>query len=163
MVWIVNSNCLKIGRPHIKTLYSKNTEIIKVWILLNLFNQLNIYYTLYCFLFALQNSHGHSHPSSFLLTNFRVPLNLQQWMKFQLLTTCEWTRVICMLSRYMILWIHKIYNTSPTYQFIDELTSKIFTEFNMVKPWQTLVPTVKVKKVKQSLYTPWRRLGGEEV
>jgi hypothetical protein len=22
---------------------------------------------------------------------------------------------------------------------------------------------VKVKKVKQSLYTPWRRLGGEEV
>jgi hypothetical protein len=23
--------------------------------------------------------------------------------------------------------------------------------------------TVKVKKVKQSLYTPWRRLGGEDV
>jgi hypothetical protein len=23
--------------------------------------------------------------------------------------------------------------------------------------------TLKVKKVKQSLYTPWRRLGGEEV
>jgi hypothetical protein len=26
-----------------------------------------------------------------------------------------------------------------------------------------LIHTKKVKKVKQSLYTPWRRLGGEEV
>jgi hypothetical protein len=32
--------------------------------------------------------------------------------------------------------------------------------FNTTQP---LNMTVKVKKVKQSLYTPWRRLGGEEV
>jgi hypothetical protein len=26
-----------------------------------------------------------------------------------------------------------------------------------------MIPPAAVKKVKQSLYTPWRRLGGEEV
>jgi hypothetical protein len=30
-------------------------------------------------------------------------------------------------------------------------------------PFPNLANISKVKKVKQSLYTPWRRLGGEEV
>jgi hypothetical protein len=29
--------------------------------------------------------------------------------------------------------------------------------------WRNLLNMVKVKKVKQSRYTPWKRLGGEEV
>jgi hypothetical protein len=35
-------------------------------------------------------------------------------------------------------------------------------KFSDVAKFTTLSP-LKVKKVKQSLYTPWRRLGGEEV